>query len=89
MLAVVGQEVVTVFTEPGMRAANDLQGVIGARRVRSDPNDFFVAETLQGHFLYRVPDEAQRLRAVVDNTTFTHVNAVVEIATSRRYEMRS
>jgi hypothetical protein len=58
MLTVVGQEMVAVLTEPRARATDDLQGVERTGRACSDPNDLSGAESLEGDFLYRAPDEA-------------------------------
>jgi hypothetical protein len=57
--------------------------------MRPDPNELFLTEMIQGHFLDRAPDQAQRPRAVVNDVTSTHVDAVMEIATPRRYQVRS
>jgi hypothetical protein len=87
MLAVVGEEPVAVFTEARARPADDLRRIKGAGRMRSDPNDLFLTEIIEGDLLDRTPDQAQGSSAVMDDATLTDVDPMMEITIPWCYQV--
>lgn len=88
VFAVVADDVVSILAKPTARATNHVFPVEARIRVSAYGNGPATSKFRQRHLFYRSAVEASNDTRVMDDPPMTHIEAVMDVAASRRDEMR-
>ena len=84
VLAVVGEQTITVFTYPGTRSANCLSRVEARSRTGSDPDRATAGEISERYLFHRPSAKPEAESRVMHDLAIADVDSVVQITTTRR-----
>ena len=89
VLAVVAEEPIAVFSEPGARPPHDLRSLQSIGPSGSDPYGVLVSEARERSLFHRSPVPVLGKGGVVHDGAAAHVDTVMYIGKTRRYEVRA
>jgi len=89
VLAVVAEEPIAVFSEPGARPPHDLRSLQSIGPSGSDPYGVLVSEARERSLFHRSPVPVFGKGGVVHDGAAAHVDTVMCIGEPRRYEVRA
>jgi hypothetical protein len=89
VLAVVGEEPIAVFSDPGARPPHDLGSLQSMGLCGSDPYGMSVSEAREGSLFHRSPVPVLGKGGVVHDSAAAHIDTVMSVGETRRNEVRA
>jgi hypothetical protein len=89
MLAVVGQQAITIFPQTGSRSADNLADIEIGGRTGYHPDALAACEMSERNFFHRSSTQPARESRVVNDLASTDVDSVMQIAASRCDKVRT